>query len=179
MPYQCPQGPFLQACLDREAFLSTGAKIDFFLGIFFSVCGTMIDWYFELGVGENALIIPYIWTVLWGLPLNMYFVYHRVTLPTWLTFGHPVTFGGILPNVDDESATTKRPCLPRDWHKFMNGNWPENHVVFYLALNLGLFTWIFCTLRNARRRNALKNDEKCEHLEAGAKSSELGDLEKQ
>jgi hypothetical protein len=61
-------------------------------------------------------------------------------------------------------------------------NWPEKGVVavlIFVACNIGLFTWIFYALRNARRRNSLKNDEKCEHLEAGANPSKPGDLKKQ
>jgi hypothetical protein len=192
MPYECAQGPHHQACLDREAFLDIGALIWFFLGMFFGVCGTMIDYYLDLGYGDGALLIPLFWTTLWGLATNRYLLYHRVTLPlpTWLAFGHPVTFGGVLPNVCDQSAWTAWPCLPRDWHKFMNTpllhvldkeNWPKWNVVtilFFVACNLSLFTRVFYTVRNACRRNALKNDGKCEHLEAGAKLLELGDMEK-
>lgn len=62
----------------------------------------------------TALLAVYLY--LWRFPLTFLLQYHRVALPTWLTFGYPVAFGGVLPNVCDDTIKEIAlwPCIYED-----------------------------------------------------------------
>jgi hypothetical protein len=77
------------------------------IGFFFGFCIAKINKNLRTGWNlDDSFLIPLSWTALWGSAISMYLVYHRVTLPlpAWLTFGHPVTVRGVLPNVCDDSG---------------------------------------------------------------------------
>jgi hypothetical protein len=128
----------------------------------------------------------------------LYFLYHRATLPLpeWLTFVHPVTFGGIASNVCEAGDRGYWPCLPNDlknWLAGIGGLEEWKHLVlregrvwlclFFPALNLVLFAMVRKHRQIQRSLGTTKND-KCRNREADttlvdATLVEPGDMEKQ
>jgi hypothetical protein len=132
------------------------AFIGCYLNVDISVCSRLYPTVFMLGL-------------LWTCPPALYLLYHPVTLllPTWLTFGHPVTFGGILPDNCDNSTLALGwdgghdwPCLPSELGtRVANVAGPEGWkwlvyldekvalCLAFLALNLILLAMLMRTLR--------------------------------
>lgn len=53
---------------------------------------------------------------MWVDPITAFLQHHRVSLPTWLTFGYSVGLGGLLPNVCDDTIRdiSGWPCIYGD-----------------------------------------------------------------
>lgn len=73
-------------------------------------------------ISEFQLAIPALPLVSIWVPIAASIsAYHRISLPTWLTFGHPIGFGGVLPNVCCEMDKVMQggegdyPCLPYEF----------------------------------------------------------------
>jgi hypothetical protein len=137
---------------------------------------------------------------LWTRWVVLYLLFHPVTLPlpTWLTSGHPVTFGGITPNVCDNHTLSLGwngghdwPCLPSELAtRFANVAGPEGwkwllqldakvgYCLIFFVLNLGILTMLMFELRKLRSgiaRNAKGTGETNTDIDP----SEPGDCEKQ
>lgn len=122
-------------------------------------------------IHEFALIIPFGFVVAWGAPIALFLQYTRMNLPTWLTFGHPVAFGGVMPDVCDDISwainpeTGGWPCVSSCWGKWLAdmygpddwefpcypGAYPtfRTFIIVYMSSHLGYIIWLLC---NARKR---------------------------
>lgn len=157
---------------------------------------------FKLGLGINPDVAPLamLRAMLWILPIAAYLIHHPATLPLpqWLTFGHPVTFGGIVPNVRENPTLTLGvdpsgdwPCFPAQmkdrivnlvgpngWRYLIEFDARIIACVLFLVLNLGMLAWVLATARKPfdEEKRAF---EACIQSDANAGSSELKDIEKQ
>lgn len=116
-----------------------------------------------------VLFTPFFFMVVWAGPIQLFSRYTRVALPAWLTFGHPVAFGGVMPNVCDNISwaiypqTGGWPCVSSCWKKWLadmvgSDEWhypcnpgPEP-TLFLLGMAfasgyLAYIIWLLCTAR--------------------------------
>lgn len=171
--------------------LSEGA-LDFFngsawVGIALSILAAILtetaNWYFDLGLHPEVAILVMTLTALWSLPMFLYLLYHRVTLPlpTWLTCGHPVAFGGAASNVCADPSVALGlngnggwPCFPSElktWLAKVAGpqGWsyllqPDTKLILcliFLALNIGIIVILIHLLRKPRFDAGQQDEEMC------------------
>lgn len=85
-------------------FLIRGMGVGLALAFLAVGCTEFLGWYFELGLHYEVSGHIFMLAILWVIPIVTYLLYHQLTIPTWLTFGHPVSLGGVKRNICDEST---------------------------------------------------------------------------
>ena len=154
-----------------DQFFDTVLKYCFALSFLVPILGVAINWYFHLGLNPDVALIAWVLELIWAFPVAFYLVYHPVTLPlpTWLTYGHPVTFGGIEPNVCHNPTLTLEnmyrpaggwPCFPSQLKdRFANLSGPHGWkyltqldarlqlCIFFVVLNIGVITGLVIKIR--------------------------------
>ena len=158
------------------------------------------NWYWDLHLNPIA---AFILAVLWAHPKAFYLLFHPVTLPlpTWLTSEHPVTFGGVAPNICTSPTLMLKintpggwPCFPAHLkdslvHLVGPGGWKYLVILdaelilclIFLAFHIVLIlVWIFPPPKpclDAERAHA--TCELCGQEKVDVKASEKSDIEKQ
>lgn len=179
---------------DINGHMNVAALFAFTIGIFGALFMGLISCCLKLGWDPVILHLGYIFCLLWYLPTTLYLVYHRLTLPlpTWLTLGYPIAFGGIRPAICTESNNGNWECLRYDLEAWLasfseleNSDQflkPELSILmflFFVAANLVWLKLVFDALRYDPQRDATRKDEKRRSQEADARILELSDNEKQ
>lgn len=148
-----------------------------------------ISWYFNLGwpFETSVPLVPMAWVG--NIAVNLYIRYHRISLPTWLTFGYAVEFGGAMSNVctdtdmsSDYEGDGGWPCFPSKLHGWLADvagpeGWkyllqPPAKLVLcllFLAFNVGMLAVLVavvrdpeCLYESPRHREERKQRKKCE-----------------
>lgn len=154
-----------------DQFFDTVLKYCFALSFLVPILGAAINWYFHLGLNPDVALIAWVLELIWAFPVAFYLVYHPVTLPlpTWLTYGHPVTFGGIEPNVCNNPTLTLEnmyrpaggwPCFPAQLKdRFANLSGPHGWkyliqldarlqlCIFFVVLTIGVIAGLVIKIR--------------------------------
>ena len=160
---------------------------------------TAISLFFGVDVNFGLFWIAWMFGFLWIHLAALYLIYHPVTLPlpTWLTSGHPVTFGGFRPDICDNSTLSLGwegghdwPCLPSEiGTRFANVTGPEGWkwlvqldgkltcCLGFLALNLMVCTMLMAELRKPRSDGA-RDAKSAPETKNDAESTEPGDCKK-
>lgn len=179
--------------------LATGCALSFLVPILVAT----VNWFLDLGLHPGVGIAAWLLADLWTFPTAFWLLYHPVTLPlpTWLTFGHPVTFGGITPNVCNNPTLILEakppggwPCFPSQLQdRISNSTGPKGwkylvHMdarliacLLFLVVNIGLITFLIFEIRRPRfdAREARETCRLCGQEKTDTKPSEGGDSEKQ
>lgn len=169
------------------------------------ICKEAISWYFDLGLPfeTSVPLVPMAWVG--NIAVNLYFRYHRISLPTWLTFGYVVEFGGAMSNVCadtdmplDSEDDGGWPCFPSKLNSWLAGvagpgGWkyllqPPTALVLcllFLAFNVGMLAIFVAVLRDPeclyesrRCREKHRQRKKCERC-AGTGFLELNDIKRE
>ena len=179
---------------DIHGLMNVAALFAFTIGIFGALYTGLICCYLKLGWDPIIPHLGSIFCLFWYLATTLYLVYHRLTLPlpTWLTLGYPIAFGGIRPAICTESNNGNWECLPHDLEAWLASfselkNWdrylkPELSILmflFFVAANLVWLKFVFDALSHDPQRDAARKDEKRRSQEADARILELSDNEKQ
>ena len=175
-------------------FLNKGTVFAFALGIMGAVCTGLIDWFLEMGWGPQTATLVFDFSMLWHIPIALYLIYHRLTLPLpiCVTFGQPLALGGIVSDTCDGSNYGSWPCFTHDLKVWLGSlirleSWsqvfkPEMTVVLFLIFVAGNILWLRSFAKALRYDPQLakaKEEEKRKNAEADAKLLELSDKEKQ
>jgi hypothetical protein len=154
------------------------------------------DWYWGLDFHPEVRALSWFWIAGWSFPTAIYPLYYSVTLPLpmLMTSGRPISFGGVLYNVCDESTVEQWPCFPsqtKTWLANMSqpGGWkylsqldPKflSYLIF-MAFNLGILTAMVYYLCKPPFEESSKQEtcSLCGQRQVEPRSSEIGDCEKQ
>lgn len=186
---------------ERDEFMNLVGWFAAALGAFAAVCIAFIRSRLRLKCDQCVFIFPMMFSMLSMLPVAAYLVYHPLTLPlpTCMTFGHSVTFGGIWPNVCDPSNLALHPrgdggwpCFPREletwlvnvagpdsWHYLVRPNEMIQACLLLLGFYVGFFLFVYLMVCKVPQYEAQKDEEKAVQQEADAGLLELGIKEKQ
>lgn len=188
-----------------DQFLNTALGYCFALSFLVPTLEVAINWYFDLGLHPHVGIVAWMLAIIWTFPAAFYLIYHPVTLPlpAWLTFGHPVSFGGITPNVCNNPTLTLEnmcrppggwPCFPSQLRdRFANLAGPDGWkyltrldarlqlCIFFVVLNIGVITGLVFMIRESRfdAKEARETCRLCGQKKPDTKPSKKGDNEKQ
>jgi hypothetical protein len=150
------------------AFFDRMLQINVALAFLPPILSATMNWYLDLGLHPDVYMIIWILAELWAFPITFYILYHLVTLPTWLTFGYPVAFGGVRPNICNTTlvpgffGSGDWPCFPSDLKtrlaEIATGGWRylfqlDGQLIgcfFFLALNVGFMAMLGAELRKPR-----------------------------
>jgi hypothetical protein len=181
-------------------FVTKVLMAGFAMSYFNIVIVAIIDIYFGLGMNPDLGLLAVVWVYLWSFPTAFYLLYHSVTLPLpqW-----PVTFGGVLPKVCENSTLTLGmenvdprqdwPCFPAHLKdRIANLAGPEGWrylievdgrimICLFLVLNIAMLAWTVAVARRPWKEGdpALGCIELASQSKVDAELSELEDLEKQ
>lgn len=179
---------------DINSLMNAAALFAFTICIFGALYTGLISCYLNLGWDPVIPHLGSIFGLIWYLPTTLYLVYHRLTLPlpTWLTLGYPIAFGGIRPAICTESNNGNWECLRHDleawlaifselenWDQFLKSELSILMFLFFVAANLVWLKLVFDALRYDPQHDATRKDEKRRSQEADARILELSDNEKQ
>jgi hypothetical protein len=188
---------------EEGGFIVTAFAVGCALSFLVPITVETFNRYLDLGLHFEAGFLAWLLADFWTFPTGFYLLYHPVTLPlpTWLTFGHPVTFGGISPNVCNNPTLTLVakppggwPCFPahlKDRIAHLAGPEGWKYLVYldaklilclsFLFINIVLITWLVFTVRKPRvdPKRARETCRLCGQKKAGKASSEKSDCEKQ
>ena len=102
-----------------ESFIGKTMGSGLALSLLSIILAQSLNLYLDLGFRPEACLTVGLVVTIWVFPTTLWLLYHRISLPTWLTFGHPVSFGGVRPNVCNSTFVPglmiDRPC---DWACF-------------------------------------------------------------
>ena len=121
--------------------------------------------------------------------IHTYLLYHQLTIPTWLTFGYPVSFGGVKPNICDESTADQCPCFtwfsdvtgPGGWKYLFKPDFKLMFFILLLAYDIIFLRCLFTSLRKTKGDDTRRRGRKCSecgHLRADIERPELRDTKK-
>jgi hypothetical protein len=188
---------------EEGQFIVTALGIGCALSFLVPILVEAVNWYLDLGLHFEVAFTAWLLADLWTFPTGFYLLYHPVTLPlpTWLTFGHPVTFGGIAPNVCHNPTLTLEvkppggwPCFPahlkdraarlagpEGWKYLIHLDAELILCLFCAVLNFGLITFLMRMIRKPRfdPKRARETCRHCGQKKVGTKSGEKSDCEKQ
>jgi hypothetical protein len=188
---------------EEGQFIVTALGIGCALSFLVPILVEAVNWYLDLGLHFEVAFTAWLLADLWTFPTGFYLLYHPVTLPlpTWLTFGHPVTFGGIAPNVCNNPTLTLEvkppggwPCFPahlkdraarlagpEGWKYLIHLDAELILCLFCAVLNFGLITFLMRMIRKPRfdPKRARETCRHCGQKKVGTKSGEKSDCEKQ
>lgn len=112
-----------QLLAESDEFLNLAVWVAGALDLLIGACIAFIGSHLRLKPDPRVIMFPTMFGMMSVLPVSTYLLYQPLTLPlpTCLTFGHPVNFGGIWPNVCDPSNLALHPrgdggwpCFPRE-----------------------------------------------------------------
>jgi len=194
----------MSECLSVEdQFFNNTLGYCFALSILVPILEVTISWYLDLGLRPEVGISAWLLAIGWTFPAAFYILYHPVTLPlpTWLTSGHPVTFGGIIPDVCNNPTLTLQfgepggwPCFPSQLKdRFANLSGPDGWkyltrldarmqlCIFFFVFNVGVITTMVFWIRKPRfdSKRACETCRNCGQKRVGKASGEKSDCEKQ
>ncbi|KAM0717813.1 hypothetical protein Q7P37_006145 [Cladosporium fusiforme] len=198
------QEAFDQMYIDSNNLTGLVVAGAYLLGLVYISCVTIIEMALDLDC-TLAKSVAMLFGPVWTIPIGLFLVYHRLALPTWLTFGYPVAFGGTIPNNCEDACLFglsygSWPCLlpklkvwlasavgPEGWTHLAH---PEPFLILMMVvclLILGTYSAVlkiqFEILRDTRRGREEKirqrKDDAKRHLEAGITSHELEKSQKQ
>lgn len=111
---------------DTGEILLWTVKLSAFLGCCSFACVVMLHCCSKVKLlnGERGALAPLVallCPITWAYPVGMFISYHRIDLPTWLTFGYPVAFGGVIPNVCNDVACAIYPDDDSNWACLLSG----------------------------------------------------------
>lgn len=190
-----------QLLAESDEFINlAGGLIAAALGVFAAVCMAFMRSRLQLKCDSCVFIFPTMFSLLSTPPLAAYLLYHPLTLPlpTCMTFGHSVTFGGIWPNVCDPSNLALHPrgdggwpCFPREletwlvdvagpdgWFYLVRPNEMIQACLIFLGFYVGFFLFVFLMVCKVPRYKARKDEEKAVQEEADVGLLGLGVGEK-
>lgn len=171
-------------------FFAHGICIGLALAFSAAACTELLGWYLKLDlhnhVSQHILALALLWTV----PIVTYLLYHQLTIPTWLTFGHPVFLGGVKRNICDESTADQWPCFT--WFSDVTGpgGWkylfkPDLKLILFLLLlvvTIIFLRWLVIALLKTQGDDTTPRGGKCSEcgqLRADIENPELSDTKKQ
>lgn len=188
---------------EEGQFIVTALGVGCALSFLVPILVEAVSWYLDLGLHFEVAFTAWLLADLWTFPTGFYLLYHPVTLPvpTWLTSGHPVTFGGIAPNVCNNPTLTLEvkppggwPCFPahlkdraaklagpEGWKYLIHLDAELILCLFFAVLNFGLITFLIRMIRKPRfdPKRARETCRHCGQKKVGKKSAEKSDCEKQ
>lgn len=188
---------------EEGTFIVTALGIGCALSFLVPISVSIIDWYLDLGLHFEVVFTAWLLADFWTFPTAFYLLYHPITLPLpiWLTFGQPVTFGGIAPNVCKYPTLTLEvkppggwPCFPahlkdrvahlvgpEGWKYLVHLDAELILCLAFLVINLGLITFLVHVIRKPRYVPRLSREtcSLCGQRKVGKKSTEKSDCEKQ
>lgn len=149
--------------------VNTTLAIDAALSVIAAICAYAINQHLNLGFPFNIFEGVVALGMVWTLAAPFFLIYHQVTLPLplWMTSGHPISFGGLRPDVcTPEGYYETWPCFPlylKDWLARVAagpGSWkdlsqPDTRLVLclsFVGMNLLLLGALVYQLRQPRQR---------------------------
>jgi len=165
-------------------FLALGVGVGVALAISTVVFTKFLDWYFRLRLHHNVEIEIFALAFSWIIPVVTYLLYHQFTIPTWLTFGYPVSFGGVKRNICDASTAGQWPCFTWFSDVAGPGGWkylfkPDPKLILFLLLlayNIFFLRALAISLRKTKGDDPQRRSKKCRrcgHLRADIEMPEL------
>jgi len=188
---------------EEGEFIVTALAVGCALSFVVPITVETLNRYLDLGLQFEVGFIAWLLADFWTFPTGFYLLYHPVTLPlpTWLTFGHPVTFGGISPSVCNNPTLTLEakppggwPCFPshlKDRIAHLAGPEGWKYLVYldaklilclsFLIINIILITYLVFMIRKPRfdPKRARETCRLCGQKKVGKKSTKKSDCEKQ
>lgn len=175
---------------------ATGVWIGFAFAPIAFILTEAVNRSLSLGLGPQVTILVLPTTMWWSLAINLYLLYHRVTLPLplWLTSGHSVAYGGMISNVCDEpnayldyKGDGSWPCLPSmfsAWLTDLTGPKGWNHLfhppdkviacLVFATGNLLVLAVFVHGLRTSRFRRARQRGKEARRSKACEEGVETG-----
>jgi len=171
-------------------FFAHGMCIGLALSFSAAGCTDLLGWYFKLDLHKHVSQHVFALALSWTVPIVTYLLYHQLTIPTWLTFGHPVSLGGVKRNICDDSTANQWPCFT--WFSDVTGpgGWkylfqPDAKLIFFLLLlffNIVFLELLATSLRKSKIDDPQRRSKKCSKCgkpRADIGMAELSDTEKQ
>jgi len=75
-----------------ESFIGKTMGSGLALSLLSIILAQSLNLYLDLGFRPEACLTVGLVVTIWVFPTTLWLLYHRISLPTWLTFGHPVSF---------------------------------------------------------------------------------------
>jgi hypothetical protein len=153
-------------------------------------CIMFLKWYFKLRLQYKSSMHIFNLALLWIAPVVTYLLYHQFTITTWLTFGYPVSLGGVQRDFCDESTADQWPCSFWVSDDIGLGGWkylpmPDLKVVIlqlYTISSAYFLRWLLISLRETRGDETQPRGggcSKCEQRRADIEIPEPGHTKKQ
>ena len=153
-------------------------------------CIVVLNGYFKLRLHYKSSMHICNLALLWIAPIVTYLLYHQFTIPTWLTFGYPVSFGGGKRNICDGSTADLWPCSiwfpddvgPGGWKYLLKPDLKVVILQLYTISNACFLRWLLISLRETRGDETQARGggcSKCEQRRADIEIPELGNTKKQ